>query len=109
MLVNLVHKFPGTSPFVGDLLNLEVKECTFSDLDCFFELFPVLYMLRCPILIKISAAVCIPPTLGVLCDVDYFQILYPNIFHQAGKLTNDALEIIDIRYVVSVNISDCFN
>ena len=99
----------GTSSLVGDLLNLEINKCVFSNLDCFLKLFPVLYMFKCPILIKVSAAVCIPPTLGVLHDVDYFQIFYPNIFYQAGKFANNAIETINVGYVVSVNISNCFD
>ena len=109
VLVNPVHKLPGTSSLVGDLLNLEINECVFSDLDCFLKLFPVLYMFKCPILIKVSAAVCVPPTLGVLHDIDYFWIFYPNIFYQAGKFANNAIEAINVGYVVSVNISDCFD
>jgi len=41
-LVNSVHELPRTSPFVEDLLNLEVKESMFCVLDCFLELFPIL-------------------------------------------------------------------
>ena len=107
--VNLVYKLLETSPFVGDLLNLKIKECVFSDLDCFLKLFPVLYILGCLILVKVSAVVCILLTLRVPYNVDYFWILYPNIFHQAGKFANNAIKVINIGYVVSVNISDCFD
>jgi len=63
LLVNPVHKFPRTSSFVGDLLNLEVKECAFCVLDHFLELFPVLYTLGYPVLIKVSTAIYVPSTL----------------------------------------------
>ena len=81
MLINPIHKFIGISSFVGDLLNLEVEEYVFGDLNHVLELFPALYILGYPILIKVFTAFCIPPTFGILCDVDYFQIFYPNIFY----------------------------
>jgi len=49
--------------FVGDFLNLEVKERTFGGLNCILELFPILDTLGQPILLKIPAAIHIPPAL----------------------------------------------
>jgi len=40
--VHPVHEFPWTPFFVGDFLNLKVKEGIFSVLDCFLELLPIL-------------------------------------------------------------------
>jgi len=56
-----IHEFPWTPFFVGDFLNLEVKEETFGGLDYILELFPILNMLGQSILFKIPAAICIPP------------------------------------------------
>jgi len=55
--VDPVHKFSWTPFFVGDFLNLVVKEGTFSALDCFLELFPILDMLGQPILFEISSTI----------------------------------------------------
>ena len=91
VLVNLVHKFPRSSPFVGDLLNLKVEECVFHVLNCFLELFPVFFTLECSVLIKVSTTVHILSNLGMLCNIDNFWILYPNIFHWASKFKNNAI------------------
>ena len=63
VFVDSIHEFPWTLFFVGDFLNLEVKEKTFSALDCFLELLLILDMLRQPILLKISSIIHVPPTL----------------------------------------------
>jgi len=49
--------------FLSDFLNLEIKEGIFGSLDCVLELLPILNTFGCPILLKILAALCIPPTL----------------------------------------------
>jgi len=40
--VDSIYEFSQTLFFVGNFLNLKVKEETFSRLDCIFELLPIL-------------------------------------------------------------------
>jgi len=63
VFVNPIHEFSWASFFVGDFLNLEVKEGIFGSLDYILELLPILNTFGYPILLKILAVLCIPPTL----------------------------------------------
>ena len=45
MFIDLIHEFLWSLFFIGNFLDLEVKEGLLSVLDCFLELLPILYML----------------------------------------------------------------
>ena len=65
--VNPFHEFLRAISFVGNFL---VKESMFSTLDCLLKLFPILNIFSLPVLLKVSVIICIPPTLGMLGNVD---------------------------------------
>ena len=72
--VDPIHEFLWILFFIGNFLNLKVKEETFSGLDYFLKLLPILNTLGRPILLNIPATICIPPTLWVVGDIDDFWI-----------------------------------
>ena len=79
---------------VGNFLDFLVKKQALGVFDCLFVLFPILNMSRRPILFKISVTVHIPPTLGILGNVDYFQILGLYSFHIISKILNNVFKRI---------------
>jgi len=81
---------------VGNFLDFLVKKQTLGVFDYLFVLFPILDMPRQPVLFKISVTVHIPLTLGMLGDVDDFQILSPCSFHIISKRLNNIFKRIYI-------------
>jgi len=70
VFINLIYKFPWTSFFVRDFLNFLVKEGSFGTLNCSSELLPIFNMFGQPIFLEVFAILFIPPTLGVLGNID---------------------------------------
>ena len=72
VLVDLVHEFPRSLFFVSDFLNFGVEERSLRRFDCALENFPIFQISCCTIIVQHTSALLIPPTLGILCDVDLF-------------------------------------
>jgi len=66
-------------------------------------------MFSCSVILKVLTVVNISPTLKILCNIDNIWILYPNILQQADKFQSNAIEVINVRYVIDFNIFDYFN
>ena len=69
-LVDPAHEFPRSLFFVNDFLNFGVKERSLCSFDCALEPFLVFQISCHSILVQRTSTLFIPPTLGMLCDVD---------------------------------------
>ena len=72
MLVDPVHEFPRSSLFVNDFLNFVVKERSLCKFDFALENFPVFQTSCYSIIVQHTSTLLVPPTLGMLCNVDLF-------------------------------------
>jgi len=70
VLVDPIHKFLWAHFSVSNFLNFLIKEIVFSFLDCVSECFPVLDLFHIPVPFKGVATTCIPPTFGMLGNID---------------------------------------
>jgi len=71
--------------FSGDFLNFSVEEGSSGILNHFLELLPVIDALSQPIFLEVLAAIIVPPTFGVLGDIDDLQILFPYSFYEMSE------------------------
>ena len=92
-----LQEFSRTLSLVGYLLNFEVEEWSFGILNCLLELFPVLNAPGQLILFQVPTAIYALPTLGVLCDVDSFWVIYPYSFYWTGKVMNNIFQPFYVR------------
>jgi len=72
VLVDLAHEFPRSLFLVSDFLNFGVKERSLCRFDCALENFPIFQISCSSIIVQHTSTLFIPPTLGILCDVDLF-------------------------------------
>ena len=72
VLVDPVHEFPRSLFFVSDFLNFGVEERSLCRFDCALENFPIFQISCCPIIVQHTSTLFVPPTLGMLCNVDSF-------------------------------------
>jgi len=70
VLVNLAHEFPRSLFFVNNFLNFGIKERSLCSFNCALKPFPVFQISCHSILVQRTSTLFIPPTLGMLCDVD---------------------------------------
>ena len=70
MLVDPVHEFPRFSFFVSDFLNFGVEERSLCKFDFALENFPIFQTSCYLIIVQHIFALLVPPTLGMLHDVD---------------------------------------
>jgi len=72
VLVDPVHEFPRSLFFVSNFLNFGIKERSLRRFDCALENFPIFQISCHPIIVQCTSALFIPPSLGMLHDVDSF-------------------------------------
>jgi len=69
-LVDLAHEFSRSLFFINDFLNFGIEERLLCSFDCTLEPFPV-FQISCHfILVQRTSTLFIPPTLGMLHEVD---------------------------------------
>jgi len=71
-LVDPAHEFPRSLFFVSDFLNFGVEERSLCSFDCTFETFPIFQISYHSILVQCISTLFVPPTLGMLHNVDLF-------------------------------------
>jgi len=86
--LDLIYELPRATVFVGNFIDFFVKEAMFCLLDYSFESFPVLQLFGLFIYIEIPITVIIPPSYGVLCDIDFLGVFIPYSINIIGKQIN---------------------
>ena len=106
VLVDPAYKFPRFLFLISDFLNFGVEERSLHRFDCALETFPIFQISCHSIIVQCTSTLFIPPTLGMLCDVDLFWIHSPYIFDFWCERIGSFFKFDRIRYVWNVNTPD---
>jgi len=72
VLVDPAHEFPKFLFFINNFLNFGVEKRLLCSFDYALEPFSIFQISCHSILVQRTSTLFIPPTLGILCDVDLF-------------------------------------
>ena len=72
VLVDPAHEFPRSLFLISNFLNFSVEERSLRRFDCALENFPIFQISCHSIIVQHTSILFVPPTLGILCDVDSF-------------------------------------
>ena len=81
MLVDPAHEFPGSSFFIGNFLDFEIKKELLGGFDCFLKDLPVFKSSLCPVISQGLVIVFVLPALGMSSDIDELSIISPCMFN----------------------------
>ena len=70
------------------------------------EGFPIFQAFHQPVIFQIPSTVFVPPTLGGLCNVDDFEVLFPDIVDYTSKLVDNTVQAGNIRQVGHIEVSN---
>jgi len=72
VLVDPAYEFSRFLFLISDFLNFGVEERSLHRFDCTLETFPIFQISCHSIIAQCTSTLFVPPTLGMLCDVDSF-------------------------------------